>query len=412
MPTPPVAPPTPSCYQGLTPEEALSTAEADLLRRDALLAQKRSLKKLPVVGGILAGVSLVGAAAAAIMLTNTLFYILGGGVSLALIAAFLTLWGVKRAGVDKEISLLSDKHPGIAPSQWVSHAQSYADAARQQKTALAEYQQQTEACAAEKAALEAEILAFAGSETLTQRRQTLEEIRQAWQTLEQAQQDANQAQQHADTLAAMFKPVQPPKAQDTLQYSPQMTQELLANSRFEQKQLQLKLGKYMGQMETLGSAAAISSRLDAVNRRIARLELYNSAIEMAQDALYKTSLALQRRFSPRITKRTQQLFSALTQQRYNRITMSEDMSLQAAAEGENTLQELRRRSDGTIDQLYLALRLAVAEELTPDSPLILDDALVRFDDARLGAAMELLKQTAQNKQVILFTCQHREQEHL
>jgi uncharacterized protein YhaN len=61
-----------------------------------------------------------------------------------------------------------------------------------------------------------------------------------------------------------------------------------------------------------------------------------------------------------------------------------------------------------VDQLYLALRLAVAEELTPEAPLVLDDALVRFDDIRLERAMEILKTAAQNKQVILFTCQGRE----
>jgi uncharacterized protein YhaN len=52
----------------------------------------------------------------------------------------------------------------------------------------------------------------------------------------------------------------------------------------------------------------------------------------------------------------------------------------------------------------------VAESLTPNAPLILDDALVRFDDERLRLAMELLKQEAAKKQVILFTCQGREQD--
>ena len=54
------------------------------------------------------------------------------------------------------------------------------------------------------------------------------------------------------------------------------------------------------------------------------------------------------------------------------------------------------------------VRLAVAEELTPDAPLILDDALVRFDDDRLATALDILSREAENKQVILFTCQTRE----
>ena len=66
------------------------------------------------------------------------------------------------------------------------------------------------------------------------------------------------------------------------------------------------------------------------------------------------------------------------------------------------------RSEGTVDQLYLALRLAVAEELTPQAPLILDDALVRFDGQRLTQAVALLEESAACKQVILFTCQDRE----
>ena len=52
----------------------------------------------------------------------------------------------------------------------------------------------------------------------------------------------------------------------------------------------------------------------------------------------------------------------------------------------------------------------MAEELTPDAPLILDDALVRFDDQRLREAIDLLLEAADKKQVLLFSCQKREQE--
>ena len=82
--------------------------------------------------------------------------------------------------------------------------------------------------------------------------------------------------------------------------------------------------------------------------------------------------------------------------------------MQASAQGEDTLRSAQWRSDGTVDQLYLALRLAVAKELTPNAPLVLDDALVRFDDARLKAALSILNREAQTKQVLLFTCQNRE----
>ena len=69
-------------------------------------------------------------------------------------------------------------------------------------------------------------------------------------------------------------------------------------------------------------------------------------------------------------------------------------------------------SGGTRDQLYLAVRLAVSQLLCPGTPLILDDALVRFDDERMKAALRVLKQEAESRQVLLFTCQSREQDAL
>ena len=100
----------------------------------------------------------------------------------------------------------------------------------------------------------------------------------------------------------------------------------------------------------------------------------------------------------------------MTDGRYHSLTMRDDFSLQAGAEQEETLHDALWRSDGTMDQLYLALRLAVAEALMPNMPLVLDDVLVRFDDARMRAAVSILRELAENRQVILFTCQGREAE--
>jgi uncharacterized protein YhaN len=145
-----------------------------------------------------------------------------------------------------------------------------------------------------------------------------------------------------------------------------------------------------------------------VKNRIEQLEDTYFALELAQKALSAATGELQRRFAPRISKRAQELFGALTGGRYQKLILTEELTLDTAAGDEGTLRSAQWRSDGTVDQLYLALRLAVAEELTPDAPLVLDDAMVRFDDNRLAVALDILKEFAQNKQVILFTCQSRE----
>ena len=117
---------------------------------------------------------------------------------------------------------------------------------------------------------------------------------------------------------------------------------------------------------------------------------------------------LQRRFAPRISQRATELLSRLTGGRYNKLNLDSDFTVYTGAETEDTTHTALWRSDGTADQLYLALRLAVAQELTPHAPLVLDDALVRFDDTRLTSALQILKEEAESKQVLLFTCQSRE----
>ena len=136
-----------------------------------------------------------------------------------------------------------------------------------------------------------------------------------------------------------------------------------------------------------------------------------AALTLALTTLETARDALQRRFAPKIAGRAQELLARLTQGRYDRLVLTQDLSLQATAREEDTLRNVLWRSDGTVDQLYLALRLAVAGELIPQAPLVLDDALVRFDDDRLAAAMAVLKEEAQSRQVLVFTCQKRELEY-
>lgn len=161
----------------------------------------------------------------------------------------------------------------------------------------------------------------------------------------------------------------------------------------------------------MGQEENLRRRLEEVHVRIRHLTQVYAAMELAQATLAAATAELQRRFAPKIAQQAQTLFGKLTDGRYDRLTISQDLSLQAGAAEEGVLHTVQWRSEGTVDQMYFALRLAVSKALTPDVPLILDDALVRFDDARHEAAMRILKEEAQNRQIILFTCQKREEKY-
>lgn len=235
-----------------------------------------------------------------------------------------------------------------------------------------------------------------------------QQVQQKWELCHTARREAQRAKSHYDAMESLVRPVEEPSQPDTLTYSETDTARLLSDCAGEKQHLLSRLGQYQGRMEALGDRELLQKQLSTCNDRIARLEDTYAAVSIALETLADARAELQRRFAPRISKRAQALLSSLTGGRYHSLSMGEDFSLQAGAGEESTLRDCLWRSDGTMDQLYLALRLAVAEELTPEAPLILDDALVRFDDTRMAAAVKILKEMAEGKQVILFTCQERE----
>jgi len=68
-------------------------------------------------------------------------------------------------------------------------------------------------------------------------------------------------------------------------------------------------------------------------------------------------------------------------------------------------------SAGTIDQIYLSLRLAVIKEITEEKvPIILDEAFVYYDKERMKNILKYLNEQCKDYQIIIFTCSNREKQ--
>ena len=396
LPPVPEKPEAPFMFAGMTPEQALMQAQSSESSYKALLAPRSPLL-------LILGIVLFAACVPAALWNKTL------AIVILLVGAALATVFIRQGNLRKqEAQQIAARYGQLSPDQWVIAAQSYCDAVAAYEVQHAAYQSQAEDLERRKDALQSTIDSFTYGESINQCIDGWRSTMAAHDRLAVAYQRREQARQHAQALADMAKLVPPPTLPDELTYSQAETDRLLVQAAAEHKQLHLQLGQCIGQLDTLGQAAVLQTQLDAVNKRIGRLEDTYNALTIAMDTLTQAANALQRKFAPRIAQRAQELFSRLTGGRYDRLQLTQELGLNAAATGEIGVQEARWRSDGTVDQLYLALRLAVAEELTPDAPLILDDALVRFDDIRLSAAMEILREEAVAKQVILFSCQARE----
>ena len=233
----------------------------------------------------------------------------------------------------------------------------------------------------------------------------------AREDLEFAQEHARQTLQRQQALEAAIDP-DAPQPEDLLTLSREETLDAITELNHRLGRSRMQLGQHRGRMENLPDVQLLQTRLTQARRRLSELERTQKALLLAQQALDAALRELQRRFAPDITARAGKHLSRLTGGVYDRITIAEDLSIQAARTEENTLRSALWRSEGTGDQMYLSLRLAVWEVLAPECPIILDDALIRFDQTRMERAVDLLCDLAENRQILLFSCQDREKEYM
>lgn len=302
------------------------------------------------------------------------------------------------------------RYAGLAPKDWAVLARKYKKAYEEHAARTSELADARTRLMEDQRQRREKLDSLTGGESPSRAAERLQQMLARYDRLEEHRKDHQRVLSMYTMAKAMARQLPPEPEQDSLTLTQEQTEKAISDCRFVQRQLHTRLGQCLGQMELLGRQETLLQQLSAVQRRIEKLEDTFAALTIAQHALETASTELQRRFAPRISKRAQEIFAQMTEGRYDRLIMDEDMNLNAAALGETTLHSSKWRSDGTVDQLYLSLRLAVSDELTPEAPLILDDALVRFDDRRMAAALKILRQEAQDKQVILFTCQGREKQ--
>ena len=141
------------------------------------------------------------------------------------------------------------------------------------------------------------------------------------------------------------------------------------------------------------------------------LERQYAALALAIETLGRADAELQSRFSPQLAQKAADYMDYLTGGRYDELVLARDLSAKARSADDPTPRATAYLSAGTADLLYLSVRLALCELTCPTDdpcPLVLDDTLVNFDDARARRAMALFREIAQHRQVILFTCHERD----
>ncbi len=209
---------------------------------------------------------------------------------------------------------------------------------------------------------------------------------------------AAQGGQLADTLEFLHTPAQSKTA---------IAARLGAVER-ELERVRGELARAEGALAHMGDGGALESRLSELEGHLAQRQEEYDAIDLALSALSAANDALRQRFSPSLNQEAGAVLAALTGGQYPVLSLARDFSAQATRRDGLLPRSTLALSTGTVEQLYLAVRLAICRLTLPDAPLVLDDALAAFDDGRMALALDYLKTLAQERQILLFTCQRRE----
>jgi len=137
---------------------------------------------------------------------------------------------------------------------------------------------------------------------------------------------------------------------------------------------------------------------------LAREKRQRDALLIALEVLRDSVLAYQEEHVHRLAREAGETLEKLTEGRYVKVKLDADLK-PALATPEREGLPLESLSRGTRDAFYLALRAALAQELSAREPLplILDDPIAHFDEERRGSLIRILEELAGDIQVLLLT---------
>ena len=140
------------------------------------------------------------------------------------------------------------------------------------------------------------------------------------------------------------------------------------------------------------------------------IEKLEKSIKLAKDALEQAYLEMKNEVTPKFTKDLSNLIEKISNNKYKNAKFDSEYGLRVEMEN-GEYMDCNRLSIGTIDQLYLSLRLSAMNEITEETlPIILDEAFAYYDSERLENILKYIYDNYKNNQVLIFTCTNREKQ--
>ena len=174
----------------------------------------------------------------------------------------------------------------------------------------------------------------------------------------------------------------------------------------EEKTVEVENSNIVKQLENL---VEIDEQLENLYNQKEELQKLNYIYEIVKEEIEKSYQEMKENITPNFIQELKNILKQVTNGKYDNVNIDSDNNIQIEIENGNYMP-VEMLSIGTIDQIYLALRISAIKEITNESmPIILDESLAYYDDERMAKMLEYLNEQKE-KQILIFTCSEREKD--
>ena len=186
-------------------------------------------------------------------------------------------------------------------------------------------------------------------------------------------------------------------------------EETINDNRIRIKGLEIEYNTIVPQLDEM---VVLEEKREADKEKLAELREKESIINIAIENLMDAYEEMKTTITPKFTKNLSESIQKISSNKYNKVTINDENGM-IIENNRGEYVEAIKLSTGTIDQLYLALRLSMIDELSKENlPIILDESFAYSDNSRLKNMLQYLTSDLNNHQTIIFTCTDREQKML
>ena len=190
---------------------------------------------------------------------------------------------------------------------------------------------------------------------------------------------------------------------DEILVSIENKEKLLNDLKIKEKLNKIELEK---NAEKIEEKMKIEEQLENAYIEKEDLEILNNNYNIAKECLNEAYLKMKNSISPKFQEDLSYTIKEISDGKYNKIKFDDENGLTVENENGDYIPA-ERLSIGTIDQMYLSLRLSALKQISKENiPIILDEAFAYYDDERLKNILLYLENL--ENQIIIFTCTKRE----